>query len=97
MLAVFLIDLPVMSVILHFEGKKINGRFGPDGVVLYREKASWKKFALVFKRVFVVIYLLVSPISTYLTEKVFSGLPDWMNLEERTKYTIALERSEFSL
>jgi membrane protease YdiL (CAAX protease family) len=72
-----------------FEGKKLNGRFSLDGVVLFREKVTWKTFALVFVGAFVVVFLLitlVTPITGYLTETVFSGLPDWMFLEEQTQY-----------
>jgi len=89
LLAVLLIDIPFMLGVMLNEGKKLNGRYSLDGVVLYREKVSWKTFALVFVGAFVVVYLLImlaTPISTFLTESVFSGLPDWIFLEERTQY-----------
>ena len=62
-----------------------------DGVVFYRDKVSWKTFALVFVGAFVVVYLLmtlVAPITVYLQDTVFSGLPDWMFLEEPTQYEV---------
>ena len=59
LLAVLLVDLPFMLGVMLYEGKKLNGRYSLDGVVLYREKVSWKTFALVFVGAFVVVYLLV--------------------------------------
>ena len=89
LLAVVLIDIPFMLGVMLNEGKKLNGRFSLDGAVLYREKVSWKTFALVFAGAFVVVNILmrlVTPISAFLTEGLFSGLPDWIFLEEQTQY-----------
>ena len=89
LLAILFVDLPVLLGIMLFEGKKLNGRFSLDGVVLYREKVAWKTFALVFIGAFIVVFLLitlVTPINDYLVETVFSGLPDWIFLEERPQY-----------
>jgi len=89
LLAVLLVDLPVLLGVMLYEGKKRNGRYSLEGVVLYRDKVSWKTFALVFVGAFVVIYVLMmvmTPVSSFLTEAVFSGLPDWMFLEEPTQY-----------
>jgi membrane protease YdiL (CAAX protease family) len=89
LLAVVLIDIPFMLGVMLNEGKKLNGRFSLDGAVLYREKVSWKTFALVFMGAFVVVYILmmlVTPISAFLTERFFSGLPDWIFLEEPMQY-----------
>jgi membrane protease YdiL (CAAX protease family) len=89
LLAVLLVDLPILLGVMLYEGRKLNGRFSLKGVMLYREKVSWKTFALVFVGAFVVVYILMmlmAPISTVLTESVFSWLPDWMFLEEQTQY-----------
>ena len=89
LVAVLLIDIPFMLGVMFNEGKKLNGRYSLEGVVLYREKVSWKTFALVFVGAFVVVYLLLmvaAPISTFLTESISSGLPEWIFLEERAQY-----------
>ena len=89
LLAILLVDLPVMLGVMLYEGKKLNGRYSFDGVVRYREKVSWKPFALVFVGVFVVVYILmmlVAPISSSLTENLFFWLPDWIFLEEQSQY-----------
>jgi membrane protease YdiL (CAAX protease family) len=89
LLAVALIDLPVLLGVMLYEGKRLNGRFGLGGVVLYREKVSWVTFALAFVGTFVVVYALTmgtTPLSNLLAESGFSWLPDWMFLDERTQY-----------
>jgi membrane protease YdiL (CAAX protease family) len=89
LLAVLLVDLPVQLGIMLFEGRKLNGKFSLDGVVLYREKLNRKTFALVFVGAFVVVFLLmtlVTPLNTLLTQTFFSKLPAWMFLEEQTQY-----------
>ena len=89
LLAVLLIDLPVLLGVMLYEGKKLNGRFSLEGVVLYRVKVSWKTFALVFVGAFVVIYVLMMaliPVSGLFSKALFSWLPDWMFLDEQTQY-----------
>lgn len=89
LLAILLIDIPLLSGIMLFEGRKQIGRLSLEGVVLYREKISWGTFALVFVGAFVGVYLLimlVTPVNAFLTEKLFSGLPKWMFLEEQSQY-----------
>jgi membrane protease YdiL (CAAX protease family) len=89
LLAVLLVDLPILLGVMLVEGKRLNGRFSLEGVILYREKVHWKTFALVFVGAFVVLYvlmMLVTPISSFLTKAVFSWLPEWMFLEEQTQY-----------
>lgn len=89
LLAVLLVDLPLLAGIMLREGMKINGRYTLDGVVLYREKVSWKTFTLVFIGAFAAVFLLITlaaPITNILTETVFAGLPDWFFLEEQTQY-----------
>jgi len=89
LLAILLIDIPFMLWVMLNEGKKLNGSYSLEGVVLYREKISWKTFALVFLAAFVVVYILmmlVTPISSFLTENIFSWLPDWIFLEDQSQY-----------
>jgi membrane protease YdiL (CAAX protease family) len=84
-----LVDLPVLLAVMFYEGKKLNGRFSLRGVVLYRDRVSWKTFVGVFVGAFVVVYvltMLLAPLNAWLTERLFSWLPDWMFLEEQTQY-----------
>ena len=89
LLAVLLIDIPFMLGVMLNEGKKLNGHYSLEGVVHYRSKLPWKTFILVFVSAFVVVYVLMmlaTPISALITESLFSGLPDWVFLEEQTQY-----------
>ena len=89
LLAILLIDLPALLGIMFYEGKKQNGKLSLKGVVLYQEKIPWGMFALIFIGAFVGVYLLimlVTPINAFLTERLFSGLPKWMFLEEQSQY-----------
>jgi membrane protease YdiL (CAAX protease family) len=87
--AILLIDIPVLLGIMFFEGKKLNGKFSLKGVVLYRDKISWKMFAPIFIGAFVAVYLLITlitPVNAFVTERLFSGLPKWMFLDEQSQY-----------
>ena len=89
LLAVLLVDIPFMVGVMLKEGKKLNGHTGLKGVVLYREKISWKTFAWVFVAAFIVLYLLImlsSPINSVLAERGFSWLPDWFFLDNADMY-----------
>jgi len=89
LLAILLVDIPVLLGIMFFEGKKQNGKLSLIGVVLYREKIPWGMFTLIFIGAFVGVYLLimlVTPINAFLTERLFSALPKWMFLEEQSQY-----------
>jgi membrane protease YdiL (CAAX protease family) len=89
LLAILLVDLPVMWSILLYAGWKQNGRLSLDGVILYREKLTWKKFIAVFIGAFVVAYVLImlaASLTEILTTKLFSGLPEWLFLEEQSQY-----------
>ena len=91
LLAILLLDIPVMWGIMLSAGWKRNGRFSLDGIVLYREKLPWKKFIVVFIGAFVVAYLLImlaTPLTEILTTKLFSGLPNWLFLDEQSQYLV---------
>jgi len=89
LLAVALVDIPVMLGVMLLAGKRQTGRYSLKSVVLYRDRVSWKTFALVFVGAFVAVYVLMmlaTPLSSVLAESAFSWLPDWMFLEEQTQY-----------
>jgi len=89
LLAILFIDLPVLLGIMFYEGNKLNRRFSLEGVVLYREKVSWGMFALVFIGAFIVVFLLITlitPINTFLTERLFSGLPNGCFLKNNLSF-----------
>ncbi|MGD8404099.1 MAG: CPBP family intramembrane metalloprotease [Anaerolineales bacterium] len=89
LLAILLIDIPFMLGVMLNEGRKLNGRYSLSGIVLYREKVSWKTFTLVFIVAFVVMYLLImlaTLLSVMLAESAFSWLPKWFFLDDAAQY-----------
>ncbi len=60
LLAILIIDLPLLWGIMLNEGKKLNGRFSLKGVVLYRDKVSLGTFLLIFIGAFVVVFALIT-------------------------------------
>jgi hypothetical protein len=55
-LAVLLVDLPVLLGTMLYEGKKRNGHYSLEGVVLCRDKVSWRTFVLIFVGTFMATY-----------------------------------------
>ncbi len=91
LLAILLIDVPIMLVVLFYEGKKLNGEYSLSGIVTYCEKTPWGVFALIFIGAFILVFVLITlitPINTFVTEKLFSGLPKWIYLEEQSQYLV---------
>lgn len=87
--AVLLIDIPIMLGVMLNEGKKLNGRLSLEGVVLYRDKVSWKSFVLLFAGAFVVLYLVImlsTPLSSILADTLFSWLPEWIFFDDVVQY-----------
>jgi membrane protease YdiL (CAAX protease family) len=89
LLAVLLVDLPVLLGTMFYEGKRRNGTYSLKGVVLYRDRVPWRRFALLFMVTFVATYALMmaaNPLVELVRERVFSWLPEWMFLEEQAQY-----------
>ena len=89
LLAVLLIDLPVLLGTMLCAGKRRDGHCTLEGVVLYRDRVSWGTFALVFVGAFVVTYALTmvtTPLNNVLADSLFFWLPDWMFLDVQAQY-----------
>ena len=89
LLAVLIVDIPILLYIMLNEGKKLTGRYTLEGVVQYGDKLPWKSFVLVFIGAFVVIYglvMVVTPLTNLLSDSIFAGLPDWFFLEDQAQY-----------
>lgn len=89
LLAISIIDIPFMIGVMLNEGKKVNGRYSLEGIVLYCEKVSWKTFSVVFVGAFIFLYLIITlstPLSSMLAEKLFSWLPEWFFFDDATQY-----------
>ena len=83
-LAVLLVLVPLESGILLWQGKKRNGRFSLDGIVLNREKTSRGAFVLwTLAALFgaVLCFALFSALDKALLP-LFAWLPDWFFINE---------------
>lgn len=88
-LAVLLVDIPFQLGIMYYQGKKLNGRFSLQGVVLYREKIPWWQFLTIFLVGVVLLFglsTLAIAVDGYLSQQLFSWLPDWMFMNDATQY-----------
>lgn len=89
LLAVLLLDLPVMLGIMLFAGERAQGRLTLEGVLGFRDRLPLGKFLLVFVGAFGLVYLLialVTPLNLLISEKLFSWLPTWIFLEDQAQY-----------
>ena len=89
LLAILLVDLPVMVGIMVYIAHRENGRFSFSSVIVFQEKVTWPRFLLGFVVAFTAVYLLIillTPLNNLLAETVFSGLPAWLLLEDPSQY-----------
>jgi len=88
-LAVLLVDIPLQLGIMYYQGKKLNGRYSLQGVVLYREKIPWGQFIIIFLIGVVLLFglsTLAMPVNSFLSQQLFSWLPDWIFLNDAYQY-----------
>ena len=74
-----LVLVPLELGILYWQGKKRNGKFSLEGVVLNRKKTPPKEFALwtlVVLAASVICFALFSSVDGFL-QKLFTWLPEW--------------------
>jgi membrane protease YdiL (CAAX protease family) len=76
---VFLVLIPFQLGVLFYEGKKRNGKFSLQGVIVYRERIPlWQYFLWVPLLLLwsILIFLILSPVDSFL-KTMFSWLPGW--------------------
>ena len=78
-LAFLFVGIPLQLGILFYQGKKRNGTFSLEGVVLYRNaRPYWLYFLIVPLIAYAALMsVLLEPVSTLLVDTVFLALPDW--------------------
>ena len=79
-LAILLILIPFELGFLLYQGKKQNGRYSLDGIVLFRERTPiWPMIALIVA-LFLwsgLVFSLLSTLDTFLAQTFFAWFPDW--------------------
>lgn len=65
---------------LYYQGKKKNGTFSLQGIVLYREKMPWWQYIIFTVPIVcwaISVFLIGETITEFMSTKVFYWLPDW--------------------
>jgi membrane protease YdiL (CAAX protease family) len=101
-LAILLILIPFELGFLLYQGKKLNGRFSLEGVVLFRERIPIWQMILLTTVLFGwsgLVFNLFSKLDTLLAQTFFSWFPQWpypfnpfenVDLYSKTAYTITI-------
>lgn len=77
---VFLILIPFQLGVLFSEGKKRNGKFSLQGIIVYQERIPlWQYFLWVPLLLLwsILVFLILSPVDDFLIQTLFSWLPGW--------------------
>jgi hypothetical protein len=80
MLGIFLVLIPFQLGVLFYEGKRRNGKYSLQGVVVYRERIPcwqyflWVPLLLIWS---ILVFLILSPMQDFLIKTVFPWLPQW--------------------
>jgi membrane protease YdiL (CAAX protease family) len=86
-IAFVLVSAPLQIGYMLLLGKRRNGELSLEGIVRYREKIPMAEgviITLLMVVAFIILSLVGMPVSTYLSENVFSWLPNWMlNMDSR--------------
>lgn len=81
-LAIGLIMVPLELGWLLFEARRRNGSFSLNGVVLYREPMSWRKYLAFIVPgtlwIWFVYIVLAPPIDQFFIGRLFSWVPTWL-------------------
>jgi membrane protease YdiL (CAAX protease family) len=88
-LAVLLVDIPFQLGIMYYQGKKLDGRYSLQGVVLYREKTPWLQFLIIFLVGVVLLFglaTLATPVNSFLSQQLFFWLPNWIFMNDAAQY-----------
>ena len=84
LLAIAFVLIPFELGYLFYRGKKRNGTFTLEGIVLYREPMPLWQYTilsiLLFLWVGLIMMLVSPPVDDFLIENAFSWLPDWFFL-----------------
>ena len=79
-LAILMILIPFELGFLFYQGKRLNGRYSLDGVVLFRERTPiWQMIFLIFALYLWsgLVFSLLPTLDTFLAQTFFAWFPDW--------------------
>jgi CAAX protease family protein len=79
-LAILMILIPFELGFLFYQGKKLNGRFSLEGVVLFRERTPIWQMSFVVMVIFFwdgIVFFLLPKLDTFFARTFFAWLPSW--------------------
>jgi membrane protease YdiL (CAAX protease family) len=79
-LAILLVLIPFELGFLFYQGKKLNGRYSLDGVVLFRERTPIWQMVFWIIVLFVwsgLVFSLLPKLDTFITQTFFAWFPGW--------------------
>ena len=88
--AVLILDIPFMMIVIRKSSKISKNIDGIKTIIDYREKTPWKAFLVIFIAAFVGLYFLINlttPLSTFISQRLFAFLPDWVFLDNQSSYS----------
>jgi membrane protease YdiL (CAAX protease family) len=80
LLSILAILLPVELGILYYQGRKVNGRWSLQDVVLNRERIPLWQYLVIVPILLVWgggAFLLLAPVDSFLIQTLFSWMPGW--------------------
>jgi membrane protease YdiL (CAAX protease family) len=99
-LAILLILIPFELGFLYYQGKKLNGRYSLEGIVLFRERIpTWQFILLVFALVSWggLAFGLLTAIDNFFVQAMSTWLPSWSLPENLIGDPSQYSRSAFAL
>ena len=79
-LSILLILIPFELGFLFYQGKKLNGRYSLDGVVVFRERSTIGQMIFLIIALFVwsgIVFCLLPKLDTFFTQIFFAWFPSW--------------------
>jgi hypothetical protein len=82
--------VPIELGHLFLEGKRLSGRWSLESVVLYNQRGTWRRYALlvpVIVSLSIVAYIIAAPLDRIWGGALFSWLPSWYTYSDLSSYS----------
>ena len=82
--------VPIELGHLFVEGKRLSGRWSLESVVLYDQRGTWRRYALlvpVIVLLSIVAYIVAAPLDRIWGGALFSWLPSWYTYSDLSSYS----------
>jgi membrane protease YdiL (CAAX protease family) len=82
--------VPIELGHLFLKGKSLTGRWSLQGVLLYHQRGTWRRYALLVPAIVVLsvgAYILAAPLDRIWSHALFSWLPSWYTYSDLSSYS----------